>query len=155
MSAFPQNFLWGAATAAYQVEGAYNEDGKGPSIWDIFSHQPGTTYQGTNGDVAVDHYHRFKEDVELMAEMGLQSYRFSISWPRLLPEGRGEINEAGVKFYSDLIDALLAHNIEPMITLYHWTCHRRCRMKAAGKRVPRRRRLKSMPACVIHALARG
>lgn len=120
MSAFPQNFLWGAATAAYQVEGAYNEDGKGPSIWDIFSHQPGTTYQGTNGDVAVDHYHRFKEDVELMAEMGLQSYRFSISWPRLLPEGRGEINEAGVKFYSDLIDALLAHNIEPMITLYHW-----------------------------------
>lgn len=120
MSAFPQNFLWGAATAAYQVEGAYNEDGKGPSIWDIFSHQPGTTYQGTNGDVAVDHYHRFKEDVELMAEMGLQSYRFSISWPRLLPEGRGEINEAGVKFYSDLIDALLTHNIEPMITLYHW-----------------------------------
>ncbi|MGZ0748730.1 GH1 family beta-glucosidase [Kluyvera sichuanensis] len=120
MSAFPPNFLWGAATAAYQVEGAHNEDGKGPSIWDIFSHQPGTTYQGTNGDVAVDHYHRVKEDVQLMAEMGLQSYRFSISWPRLLPNGRGEINEAGVKFYSDLIDDLLAHNIEPMITLYHW-----------------------------------
>ncbi len=120
MSAFPPNFLWGAATAAYQVEGAYNEDGKGPSIWDIFSHQPGTTYQGTNGDVAVDHYHRVKEDVQLMAEMGLQSYRFSISWPRLLPNGRGEINEAGIQFYSDLIDDLLAHNIEPMITLYHW-----------------------------------
>lgn len=117
MSAFPPNFLWGAATAAYQVEGAHDEDGKGPSIWDIFSHQPGTTYQGTNGDIAVDHYHRVKEDVELMAEMGLQSYRFSISWPRLLPNGRGEINEVGVKFYSDLIDDLLAHNIE--LSLIH------------------------------------
>ena len=117
MAAFPDNFLWGAATAAYQVEGAHDKDGKGPSIWDIFSHQPGTTYQDTNGDVAVDHYHRFREDVALMAEMGLQSYRFSVSWPRLLPNGRGEINEAGVKFYSDLIDELLAHNIEPMLTL--------------------------------------
>lgn len=120
MSAFPKSFLWGAATAAYQVEGAHDADGKGPSIWDTFSHLPGTTYQGTNGDVAVDHYHRFREDVALMAEMGMQSYRFSISWPRLLPQGRGKINEAGVKFYSDLIDALLEHNIEPMITLYHW-----------------------------------
>jgi 6-phospho-beta-glucosidase len=120
MSAFPKHFLWGAATAAYQVEGAHDADGKGPSIWDRFSHIPGMTYQNTNGDVAVDHYHRFREDVELMAEMGLQSYRFSISWPRLLPDGRGEVNEAGVKFYSDLIDALLAHNIVPMITLYHW-----------------------------------
>ncbi len=120
MAAFPNNFLWGAATAAYQVEGAHDKDGKGPSIWDIFSHQPGTTYQDTNGDIAVDHYHRFREDVALMAEMGLQSYRFSVSWPRLLPDGRGEINEAGVKFYSDLIDELLAHNIEPMLTLYHW-----------------------------------
>lgn len=120
MAAFPKDFLWGAATAAYQVEGAHDEDGKGLSIWDVFSHLPGTTYQGTNGDVAVDHYHRMQEDVALMAEMGLQSYRFSISWPRLLPNGRGEVNEAGVKFYSDLIDALLAHNIVPMITLYHW-----------------------------------
>ncbi len=120
MTAFAKDFLWGAATAAYQVEGAYNEDGKGPSIWDIFSHQQGTTYQDTNGDVAVDHYHRFREDVALMAEMGLQSYRFSVSWPRLLPAGRGEVNEAGIKFYSDLIDELLAHNIEPMLTLYHW-----------------------------------
>ncbi|POP47177.1 aryl-phospho-beta-D-glucosidase [Superficieibacter electus] len=120
MAAFPDNFLWGAATAAWQVEGAHDEDGKGLSIWDVFSHQPGTTYQDTNGDVAVDHYHRFREDIALMAEMGLQSYRFSISWPRLLPAGRGEVNEAGVAFYSDLIDALLANNIEPMITLYHW-----------------------------------
>ncbi len=120
MAAFPQHFLWGAATAAYQVEGGHNADGKGPSIWDIYSHLPGTTFEGTTGDVAVDHYHRFREDVALMAEMGLQSYRFSISWPRLLPAGRGEVNEAGVQFYSDLIDELLAHNIEPMITLYHW-----------------------------------
>ncbi|MRS16035.1 beta-glucosidase [Enterobacteriaceae bacterium RIT691] len=120
MAAFPKNFLWGAATAAYQVEGAHNEDGKGLSIWDVFSHLPGTTYQNTNGDVAVDHYHRMQEDVALMAEMGLQSYRFSISWPRLLPEGRGRVNEAGVTFYSDLIDTLLKHNIVPMITLYHW-----------------------------------
>ena len=120
MSKFPQHFLWGAATAAWQVEGGHDADGKGPSIWDIYSHLPGTTYQGTTGDVAVDHYHRFREDVALMAEMGLQSYRFSISWPRLLPGGRGEVNEAGVQFYSDLIDELLAHNIEPMITLYHW-----------------------------------
>lgn len=120
MAAFPQDFLWGAATAAYQVEGGQDADGKGPSIWDIYSHQPGTTFQGTNGDIAVDHYHRFREDVALMAEMGLQSYRFSISWPRLLPRGRGEVNEPGVQFYSDLIDELLAHNIEPMITLYHW-----------------------------------
>lgn len=120
MSQFPEHFLWGAATAAYQVEGGFDADGKGPSIWDIFAHQPGATYQGTNGDVAVDHYHRFREDVALMAEMGMQSYRFSISWPRLLPKGRGEVNEAGVAFYSELIDALLEHNIEPMITLYHW-----------------------------------
>lgn len=120
MAALPEHFLWGAATAAYQVEGGHDADGKGPSIWDVFSHIPGATWQDTNGDVAVDHYHRMQEDVALMAEMGLQSYRFSISWPRLLPKGRGEVNEAGVKFYSDLIDALLAHNIIPMITLYHW-----------------------------------
>jgi 6-phospho-beta-glucosidase len=85
MAAFPQHFLWGAATAAYQVEGGHDADGKGPSIWDIYAHQPGATFENTNGDVAVDHYHRFREDVALMAEMGLQSYRFSISWPRLLP----------------------------------------------------------------------
>jgi 6-phospho-beta-glucosidase len=120
MSQFPKDFLWGAATASYQVEGGHDADGKGLSNWDVFSHLPGTTYQGTNGDVAVDHYHRFKEDVALMAELGMQTYRFSISWPRLLPEGTGKVNEAGVKFYSDLIDELLKHNIRPMITLYHW-----------------------------------
>ncbi|MBP8172650.1 MAG: beta-glucosidase [Aeromonadaceae bacterium] len=120
ISGFPNDFLWGAATAAYQVEGGFDADGKGPSIWDHFSHLPGTTYQGSNGDVAADHYHRFREDVALMAELGLKSYRFSISWPRLLPKGRGEVNEAGVAFYSALIDELLAAGIEPMITLYHW-----------------------------------
>ncbi|WP_028534557.1 GH1 family beta-glucosidase [Paludibacterium yongneupense] len=120
MSVFPPDFLWGAATAAYQVEGAHDADGKGLSNWDVYSHLPGTTYQGTNGDVAADHYHRFKEDVALMAELGLKSYRFSVSWPRLFPNGRGEVNEAGVKFYSDLIDELLKYGIEPMLTLYHW-----------------------------------
>lgn len=120
MSQFPKDFLWGAATAAYQVEGAHDADGKGLSVWDVFSHLPGTTHEGTNGDVAADHYHRFKEDVALMAELGMTSYRFSISWPRVLPNGTGEVNEAGIKFYSDLIDELLRHNIRPMITLYHW-----------------------------------
>lgn len=117
---FPKNFLWGAASAAYQIEGAWNEDGKGPSIWDTFSKIPGKTYHGTNGDVAVDHYHRYKEDVELMAKMGLKAYRFSIAWSRIIPDGDGEINQLGIKFYDDLINDLLAHDIEPVITLYHW-----------------------------------
>ncbi|WP_067518728.1 GH1 family beta-glucosidase [Endozoicomonas ascidiicola] len=118
--AFPKNFLWGAATAAYQVEGAWNQDGKGPSIWDNFVRIPGKTFEGTTGDVAADHYNRYIEDVALMGEMGLKSYRFSISWARLLPKGRGEISEQGVEFYSNLIDELIKHNIVPFITLYHW-----------------------------------
>ncbi|TCP30984.1 6-phospho-beta-glucosidase [Scopulibacillus darangshiensis] len=117
---FPKNFLWGSASAAYQVEGARNEDGKGPSIWDVFSKIPGNTFQGTNGDVAVDHYHRFKEDVALMAEMGLKAYRFSTSWTRIYPEGKGTVNEIGLQFYDDLINELLKYNIKPIITLYHW-----------------------------------
>ncbi len=112
--------LWGAATAAYQIEGAWNEDGKGPSIWDTFSHEKGNIKNDENGDIACDHYHRYKEDVALMKELGLKCYRFSISWPRIFPDGRGEINEKGIKFYSSLIDVLLANGIEPMITLYHW-----------------------------------
>lgn len=120
MKAFPENFLWGAATAAYQVEGAYQQDGKGLSIWDLYAHLPGTTYQGTNGDQAVDHYHRYREDVRLMAEMGLKSYRFSISWPRIFPTGSGEVNPQGIQFYSDLIDELLKYGIMPVATLYHW-----------------------------------
>mgnify|MGYP000497974270 CR=1 FL=1 len=117
---FPAHFLWGAASAAYQIEGAWNEDGKGPSVWDTFTKIPGTTFKGSNGDVAVDHYHRYKEDVALMAQMGLTAYRFSVSWPRIFPQGRGEVNEAGLEFYEHLIDELLAFGIEPILTLYHW-----------------------------------
>jgi beta-glucosidase len=117
---FPPAFAWGTATAAYQIEGAWNEDGRGLSIWDTFCHQPGKIENGDTGDVAVDHYHRWAEDIGLMADLGLNSYRFSISWPRVLPEGRGQVNPAGLDFYSRLVDALLARNIQPFITLYHW-----------------------------------
>lgn len=120
LSPFPKNFLWGAASAAYQVEGAWNEDGKGASVWDNFVRIPGKTFKGSNGDIAVDHYHRYKEDVALMAEQGLKTYRFSIAWTRILPNGRGEINQKGIQFYSDLIDELLKHGIEPIVTIYHW-----------------------------------
>ena len=117
---FGKCFLWGSASAAYQVEGAWNQDGKGESVWDIYTKKPGTTYKGTNGDVAVDHYNRYKEDVALMAEMGLKAYRFSIAWTRIYPNGRGEVNEEGLKFYENLIDELIKNNIKPIITLYHW-----------------------------------
>lgn len=117
---FPKDFLWGSASAAYQVEGAWNLDGKGKSVWDEFVRIPNKTFKGSNGDVAVDHYHRFKEDITLMAEQGLKTYRFSIAWTRILPEGRGEINQKGLDFYSDLIDELLKYGIEPIVTLYHW-----------------------------------
>lgn len=117
---FPKKFLWGAATASYQIEGAWNEDGRGLSIWDEFSHTPGKVRNNDTGDVACDHYHRYKEDVQLMKQLGLKAYRFSISWPRVIPNGTGEVNEAGVQFYSDLVDELLANGIEPYITLYHW-----------------------------------
>jgi beta-glucosidase len=112
--------VWGAATASYQIEGAWNEDGKGESIWDRFSHTPGRIEDGSTGDVACDHYHRWREDVALMQDLGLRAYRFSISWPRLLPEGRGRINPAGLDFYDQLVDALLKARIEPFVTLYHW-----------------------------------
>ncbi|MBU7496014.1 glycoside hydrolase family 1 protein [Lactiplantibacillus pentosus] len=117
---FPKKFLWGAASAAYQIEGAWNTDGKGPSIWDTFSKIPGKTYHGTNGDIAIDHYHHYREDVQLMSEMGLKAYRFSIAWSRIIPDGDGKVNAKGLKFYDDLINDLLDHNIQPVITLYHW-----------------------------------
>lgn len=117
---FSPDFLWGSASAAYQVEGAWNEDGKGPSVWDEYVRIPGTTYKDTNGDVAVDHYHRYKEDVKLMADMGLKAYRFSIAWSRIFPQGNGEVNEEGLKFYDNLINELIQYNIEPIITIYHW-----------------------------------
>lgn len=117
---FPKNFTWGAATASYQIEGGWDLDGKGPSIWDEFSHTPGKVRNNDTGDVACDHIHRYKEDVALMKQLGLKAYRFSISWPRVLPDGTGKVNEAGIQFYSDLVDELLANGIEPYATLYHW-----------------------------------
>ncbi len=117
---FPSDFTWGAATAAYQIEGAWNEDGKGESIWDRFSHTPGKVWQGHTGDVACDHYHRYRSDVALMQTLGLQAYRFSISWPRVLPQGRGRPNPARLDFYDRLVDTLLAAGIRPFLTLYHW-----------------------------------
>lgn len=120
LESFREDFLWGASSAAYQIEGAYDKDGKGKSIWDVFSKKSGTTYKNTNGDVAVDHYNRYKEDVALMAEMGLKSYRFSISWSRIYPDGRGKVNEKGLEFYDKLIKELLDNDIKPIITLYHW-----------------------------------
>lgn len=117
---FKKDFIWGAATASYQIEGAAYEDGKGLSVWDNFSHEPGKILEGHTGDVACDHYHLFKEDVALMKKMGVKNYRFSLSWPRLIPEGTGEVNEAGVAFYNALIDELIANGIRPFITLFHW-----------------------------------
>lgn len=119
-SPFPAAFLWGAATSAYQIEGAVHKDGRGPSIWDRFAATPGATYQGHTGAVAADHYHRMYDDVRLMAKLGLGAYRFSIAWPRVLPEGTGAVNQDGLDFYDRLVDALLARGITPVITLYHW-----------------------------------
>jgi beta-glucosidase len=117
---FSKDFLWGAASAAHQVEGAYKEDGKGLSIWNHFEHEPHNIRHGETADVACDHYHRYQEDIALMKEIGLKSYRFSISWPRILPEGTGQVNQKGLEFYSRLVDELLDAGIEPMVTLYHW-----------------------------------
>lgn len=117
---FPKGFIWGAATSSFQIEGAWNEDGKGESVWDSICHTKGFIYQGDTGDVACDHYHRFKQDVEIMKELKLQAYRFSVSWPRIFPNGRGKINHKGVEFYDNLINELIASDMEPFITLYHW-----------------------------------
>jgi beta-glucosidase len=117
---FPPDFLWGAATAAYQIEGATREDGRGTSIWDTFSGTPGRVRNGDTGNIAADHYHRFEQDVALMAELGLRAYRFSIAWPRIQPDGRGPALQRGLDFYRRLVDCLLDHGIEPWVTLYHW-----------------------------------
>ncbi|ASW57164.1 GH1 family beta-glucosidase [Plantactinospora sp. KBS50] len=120
MTSFPEHFVWGAATAAYQIEGAVTADGRGPSIWDTFSHTPGRVLDGDTGDVACDHYHRYRDDVALVAELGLGAYRFSVAWPRVVPGGSGPTNEAGLDFYDRLVDELRSRDIVPMATLYHW-----------------------------------
>src|SRR5262245_42775046 len=117
---FPDGFHWGVGTSSYQIEGAWSEDGKGPSIWDTYAHTPGTIQNNETGDVANDHYHRYKEDVALMKTIGAKAYRFSIAWPRIFPEGTGQPNQKGIDFYRRLVDELIAARIEPFATLYHW-----------------------------------
>lgn len=117
---FKKDFVWGAATSSYQIEGAAGEDGRGETVWDVFSHTPGKTFDGHTGDVACDHYHRFHDDIKIMKEIGIKAYRFSVCWTRILPDGTGKVNEKGVKFYSDLIDELLKNGIEPYVTVFHW-----------------------------------
>ncbi len=117
---FPPGFLWGTATASYQIEGAVHEDGRGPSIWDTFSHTPGAVWNGDTGDIACDHYHRMDEDLDLLAELNVSAYRFSVAWPRVQPTGSGPANQKGLDFYRRLVDGLRARNIEPTVTLYHW-----------------------------------
>lgn len=120
MSGFPAGFVWGAATASYQIEGAVHEDGRGVSTWDTFAHTPGRIKHADTGDIACDHYHRYREDVALMRELGLSGYRFSIAWPRVQPDGRGAVNAAGLGFYDRLVDELLAAGVQPWATLFHW-----------------------------------
>jgi beta-glucosidase len=117
---FPDGFVWGAATASYQIEGAVSEDGRGPSVWDTFCRRPGAIWNGQNGDVACDHYHRHAEDVAIMKEIGLKGYRFSICWPRVLPSGTGAVNQKGLGFYDKLVDELLDADVQPWPTLFHW-----------------------------------
>ncbi|MGH2412272.1 MAG: GH1 family beta-glucosidase [Microcystaceae cyanobacterium] len=117
---FPDGFMWGTATASYQIEGAIAEDGRKPSVWDTFSATPGRTVNGDTGALACDHYHRYEEDVKWMAQLGVKHYRFSISWPRIMPDGRGKVNETGVDFYRQLVDCLRQHGIMPHATLFHW-----------------------------------
>ena len=117
---FPEDFTWGVATASYQIEGAATEDGRQPSVWDTFSATPGRVLNGDTGEIACDHYHRYKDDIALMAQLGIKHYRFSLAWPRIVPTGAGAVNEAGIDFYKRLVDCLLEHGITPHATLFHW-----------------------------------
>src|SRR6188472_1393083 len=129
---FPKGFVWGTATSAYQIEGAVNEDGRGPSIWDTFSHTAGRIGDNSNGDRANEHYHRYKEDVQLIKALGVKAYRFSIAWPRVFPDGVGAPNPKGLDFYNRLIDELLANSIEPYTTLYHWDLREALQARVGG-----------------------
>jgi beta-glucosidase len=120
MTLFPRDFLWGAATSAYQIEGSPLADGAGPSNWHLFTHQPGRTAKGETGDIACDHYRRWPEDIRIMGELGLQAYRFSLSWSRIFPQGTGQVNTQGLDYYEQLVDALLTAGIQPVPTLFHW-----------------------------------
>jgi len=120
LTSFPDNFLWGVATSAYQIEGAVDVDGRGPSIWDTFAHRPGSILHGDTGDIAADHYHRLEEDLDLLVQLGIKGYRFSIGWPRVQPDGKGALNPRGVDFYRRVLDGLANRGVEPMVTLYHW-----------------------------------
>ena len=140
---YPPGFVWGCATAAYQIEGGAKEGGRGPSVWDVFSHTPGKTFNGDTGDVADDSYHLYKEDVRLLRNLGVGAYRMSISWPRIFPQGTGQPNPAGLDYYQRVVDELLANNITPYITLFHWDLPRRC--PAAGSRATRQKRMRTTP----------
>ena len=144
MANFPQDFIWGAATSSYQIEGAAYEDGRGQSIWDTFCKTPGKVANGDTGDVANDHYHRYLEDIALMKELGLKSYRFSFAWPRMFPNGDGVREERGFAFYDRLIDALLEAGIEPLATLYHWDLPQACLLYTSPS--PRDRQKSRMPS---------
>ena len=133
-ASFPKDFVWGTATSSYQIEGAVNEDGRGRSIWDIFSHTPGKIEDNTTGDVANDHYHRYKEDIGLIRDIGAKAYRFSIAWPRVFPDGAGKPNPRGLDFYDRLIDELLKQGIVPYATLYHWDLPQALEDKVGGWR---------------------
>ena len=133
-ASFPKDFVWGTATSSYQIEGAVNEDGRGRSIWDTFAHTPGKIEDGTTGDRANDHYHRYKEDIGLIRELGAKAYRFSIAWPRVFPEGTGKPNPKGLDFYDRIVDELLKNGIEPYATLYHWDLPQALEDKVGGWR---------------------
>jgi beta-glucosidase len=142
---FPEGFVWGAATSAQQVEGGAREGGRGESIWDRFASTLGRIADGSDAGVACDHYHRWREDIRLMSWLGLGAYRFSIAWPRILPGGRGAVNEAGLDFYDDLVEGLLAAGIRPFVTLYHWDLPQALQAAAAGASATRSRPSPSSP----------
>ena len=152
---FPPGFTWGAATASYQIEGAAEADGRGPSIWDVFSHTPGRVLGGDTGDVACDHYSRYPEDVALMRELGLDAYRFSVAWPRVQPLGSGRVEQRGLDFYHRLVDELLDSGITPWLTLYTGTCRRPCRTRAGGRAATRPSASRSTPGSASTRWATG